>query len=72
MLGTEVRRNPRREQAMRVRLARGDGPPVATPNGAQGSHVLSSLIGADALAMIPAGEGMLAAGTVVGLEPLAA
>ncbi|MDQ6730318.1 MAG: molybdopterin molybdotransferase MoeA [Actinomycetota bacterium] len=72
VLGTDMRRNPRREQAVRVRLARGDGPPVATPNGAQGSHVLSSLVGADALAMIPAGEGTLAAGSLVGLEPLAA
>jgi molybdopterin molybdotransferase len=71
VLGTEVKRNPRREQAVRVRLERGDGPPVATPNGAQGSHILTSLIGADALAMIPAGEGTLTAGTVVALEPLA-
>jgi molybdopterin molybdotransferase len=71
VLGTEVKRNPRREQAVRVRLERGDGPPVATPNGAQGSHILTSLIGADALAMIPAGDGTLAAGTVVALEPLA-
>ncbi len=71
VLGAEVRRNPRREQAVRVRLERGDGPPVATPNGAQGSHILTSLIGADALAMIPAGEGTLAAGTAVTLEPLA-
>ena len=52
-------------------LALGAGPPVATPNGAQGSHILTSLLGADALAMIPAGEGVLAAGTVVALEPLA-
>jgi molybdopterin molybdotransferase len=71
VLGVEVRRNPRREQAIRVRLQRGDGPPVATPNGAQGSHVLTSLLGADALAMIPAGEGSLPVGTTVGLEPLA-
>ncbi|MGB9184745.1 MAG: gephyrin-like molybdotransferase Glp [Solirubrobacteraceae bacterium] len=71
VLGVEVRRNPRREQAIRVRLERGDGPPVATPNGPQGSHVLTSLIGADALAMIPAGEGALPAGSRVALEPLA-
>jgi molybdopterin molybdotransferase len=71
VLSTEVKRNPRREQAVRVRLEHGDGPPVATPNGPQGSHILTSLIGADALAMIPAGEGTLAAGTVVALEPLA-
>ena len=71
VLGVDVRRNPQREQAIRVVLARGAGPPVATPNGAQGSHILTSLLGADALAMIPAGDGVLAAGTVVALEPLA-
>ncbi len=71
VLGTDVRRRPHREQAMRVRLERGDGPPVATPNGAQGSHVLRSLLGADALAMIPAGDGLLSAGSLVALEPLA-
>lgn len=71
VLGVDVRRNPRREQAVRVRLKRGDGPPVATPNGAQGSHVLTSLIGAEALAMIPAGRGTLAAGSSVTLAPLA-
>jgi molybdopterin molybdotransferase len=54
-----------------VLLRRGEGLPMATPNGAQGSHILSSLIGADALAMIPAGEGSAPAGTVVTLEELA-
>jgi molybdopterin molybdotransferase len=44
---------------------------VAVLNGAQGSHILTSLIGADALAMIPAGDGVLAAGARVALEPLA-
>ena len=71
VLAQAVRRNARREVALRVRLERGDGPPVAVVNGAQGSHVLSSLVGADALAMIPPGEGTAAAGTRVALEPLA-
>ena len=71
VLAGDVRRNPRREMAIRVRLKRGDGPPVAVVNGGQGSHVLSSLVGADALAMIPAGDGILAAGSRVALEPLA-
>ncbi len=70
VLGVDVRRNPRREQAIRVRLARGEGRPVATPNGSQGSHILTSLVGADALAMIPEGEGSLTAGTVVALQEL--
>lgn len=69
-LGVPVRRNPRREQALRVRLERRDGELVAIPNGAQDSHVITSLIGADALALIPAGEGALEAGSVVALAPL--
>jgi molybdopterin molybdotransferase len=40
------------------------------PTGPQGSHVLSSLLGADALAIVPRGEGELAAGTEVLLEPV--
>jgi molybdopterin molybdotransferase len=71
VLGVAVARNPRREQAVRVRLERGQGPAVATPNGAQGSHILTSLVGADALAMIPAGPGEVPAGTTVKLEELA-
>ena len=71
VLGEDVRRNPGREQALRVRLEPRDGELVAVPNGAQGSHILTSLIGADALALIPIGEGSLAAGTRVHLEYLA-
>jgi molybdopterin molybdotransferase len=71
VLGADVRRNPRREQAVRVRLTPGDAGPVAVPNGAQGSHILTSLLGADALAMIPPGEGSLTAGTAVTLLALA-
>jgi molybdopterin molybdotransferase len=43
---------------------------VAIPNGPQGSHMISSLIGADFLALIPAGQGELEAGTVVPLVAL--
>ena len=70
-LAVDVRRNPRREQAVRVTLALSDDGLRATPNGAQGSHILSSLLGADALAMIPQGEGTLSAGTTVALRALA-
>ncbi|HLH64092.1 MAG TPA: gephyrin-like molybdotransferase Glp [Solirubrobacteraceae bacterium] len=71
-LATAVRRLSLRERAIRVRLEHdGAGPPFAHPNGAQGSHILSSLIGADALAMIPPGEGELPAGAIVALEALA-
>jgi molybdopterin molybdotransferase len=70
VLGVAVRRNPRREQALRVKLERRDGATVATPNGPQGSHVVTSLVGADALALIDRGEGPAEAGTTVPLAPL--
>jgi molybdopterin molybdotransferase len=69
-LAVGVTRNPRREQAIRVRVQRRDGALAVTPNGPQGSHLVTSLVGADALAFIPPGEGELPAGTVVGLEEL--
>jgi molybdopterin molybdotransferase len=70
VLATAVPRNPDREQAVRVRLERQNGRLVATPNGPQGSHIVTSLLGADALALIGAGEGELEAGATVTLEPL--
>jgi molybdopterin molybdotransferase len=71
VMGEPVRRNPLREQAVRVRLDRDGGQTVAYLNGPQGSHMLTSLLGADALAMIPAGEGALVPGAAVALEELA-
>ena len=71
VLATAVKRNPNREMALRVRLERLDGSTVALPNGPQASHIVSSLLGADALALIPAGEGEAPAGTRVRLAPLA-
>ncbi len=70
VLGTSVRRNPDREQAVRVRLERRNGQLVAMPTGPQGSHIVTSLLGADALAFVPAGEGQLEAGAAVALERL--
>jgi molybdopterin molybdotransferase len=70
VLGVAVARNPVREQAVRVRLERRDGQTVALPNGPQGSHIMTSLLGADALALIPPGPGELAAGSRVALEHL--
>jgi molybdopterin molybdotransferase len=69
-LGVAVARNRRRDQALRVRLERAEGRVLAIPNGPQGSHIVTSLVGADALALIPMGEGTLKEGTVVALEPL--
>jgi molybdopterin molybdotransferase len=42
----------------------------AEPTGPQGSHVLSSMIGAGALALVPAGQGELTAGRRVTVELL--
>ncbi len=70
-LGAAVKRNPRREQAVRVRLEDRDSSTIAIPNGPQGSHLVTSLVGADALAFIPAGEGELAPGAPVTVEYLA-
>jgi molybdopterin molybdotransferase len=44
----------------------------ARPLPRQGSHVLTSMLGADALALIPAGEGAMAAGERVDVELLEA
>ncbi len=71
VLGVDVMGNPRRDQMIRVRLADEGGVTRAYPNGAQGSHILTSLLGADALALIPSGEGGLPAGATVTLHALA-
>jgi len=59
-----------RTQALRVRLDGADGMLRATPTGPQGSHVTASLLSADALAFIPAGDGVAAAGEQVPVERL--
>ena len=68
LLGVDHARNPRREQALRVSLHDRPGGVTAMPTGAQGSHILSSLLDADALARIPIGEGVVAAGEEVALR----
>ncbi len=69
-LSEAVTRNPRREQAIRVSLRASPTGLWASPTGAQGSHIVTSLLGADALALVPAGSGRLEAGEEIGLEPL--
>jgi len=70
-LDQSVARNRRREQAVRVRLAAGhDGWRVSPTKGAQGSHVLTSMLGANALALIAPGEGEASAGELVEVELL--
>jgi molybdopterin molybdotransferase len=61
-LAEAIERHPDRDECVRVRI---DEAGAATPTGPQGSHILSSLLGADGLAVIPRGEGALGAGSVV-------
>ena len=70
MLAHPVARNLRREEAMRVRLRQTDEGLVAETTGEQGSHMLTSMLGADGLALIAPGDGELAAGEHVEVELL--
>src|SRR4051794_5146112 len=68
LLDVPVPRNANREEVVRCRLeTRDDGWHVA-PTKEQGSHVLTSMLGAGAYALVPAGEGELAAGSRVEIE----
>jgi molybdopterin molybdotransferase len=61
-LGEAVPRHADRDECVRVQI---DAEGVATLTGPQGSHVLSSLLHADGLAVIPRGEGLLEVGSAV-------
>jgi molybdopterin molybdotransferase len=65
-LAVPVERSPQRDECVRVSLRDG----VATPTGPQGSHVLTSMLGADGLAFVTRGEGEVAAGDVVEVEEI--
>jgi molybdopterin molybdotransferase len=68
ILDVGVPRNPNREEVVRCRIdARDDGWHVA-PTKEQGSHVLTSMLGAGAYALVPPGEGELPAGSRVAIE----
>ena len=55
MLADDVPRMERRDQAVRCGLTATDEGWLATPTGPQGSHVLTSMLGADALTVVEAG-----------------
>src|SRR5438067_3230163 len=57
VLDVPIGRSPAREQAVRCRLRTADDGWHVEPTKAQGSHVLTSMLGAGALALIPAGDG---------------
>jgi molybdopterin molybdotransferase len=58
----------KRAQFVRCRLQLRDDGWHARTTGEQGSHVLTSMLGADALALIPAGSGTVSAGERVEIE----
>ena len=70
VLDEPVARHGTREQAVRVSTEAGADGLRARPTGPQGSHILSSLLDADALLLVAPGEGELPAGERVELEPL--
>ena len=70
VLDGPVTRNPDRDEAVRCTLRMADDGWHANPTGPQGSHVISSMIGAGALAIVPAGEGDIAPGERVTVELL--
>jgi len=66
-----IARLPARDQAVRVRLELSGSGWLAHPTGPQGSHILTSMIAADALAVVAAGPGEALAGETVQVELLA-
>jgi molybdopterin molybdotransferase len=59
---------PGRAHAVRCRIELRDDAWHALTTGAQGSHILTSMLGVDALALIPAANGGVRAGEVVDIE----
>jgi molybdopterin molybdotransferase len=71
-LAAEVPRLPQRDQAVRCSLELTDDGWIATPTGPQASHILTSMLGADALAVVDAGPEPAPAGERVRIELLRA
>jgi molybdopterin molybdotransferase len=63
-------KQPGRAHAVRCRLSLGEAGWLAEPTGPQGSHILTSMLGADGLAMIPSASGSVSAGEQVEVELL--
>jgi molybdopterin molybdotransferase len=62
VLGADVTSPPHKRSYLRVRLTRDGAQWVASPTGAQGSHMISSIAAADGLAEVPEATTALAAG----------
>jgi molybdopterin molybdotransferase len=70
ILDAPYAKRPGRTHLVRCRLELRDDGWHATPTKEQGSHVLTSMLGADALAILPADRGDLGAGERVAIELL--
>jgi molybdopterin molybdotransferase len=70
-LAREVRRNARRDELLRARRIAGDGAVVLEPVTGQESHMIARAATADALVLVPRGEGTLPAGAAVSYLRLA-
>jgi molybdopterin molybdotransferase len=69
-LAAEVRMNDRRAQLARARIDAGGDELLLHPLSGQDSHMIVRSAAADALVLVPIGEGALAAGTAVRYLPL--
>jgi molybdopterin molybdotransferase len=70
ILAEEYPKKPGRAHAVRCRLELRDDGWHARPTGEQGSHILTSMLGADCLALIPTESGTVSAGERVRIEML--
>ncbi len=70
ILDTDYDKVPGRAHMIRCRLELRDDGWHATPTKDQGSHVLTSMLGADALAIVPSASGPVAAGERLRIELL--
>lgn len=69
-LARDQEKQPGRAHAVRCRLELDEEGWLATPTGPQGSHILSSMLGADCLALLPTESGPVQAGERVEIELL--
>lgn len=70
ILDEDYAKKPGRAHAVRCRLELAEDGWHARTTGEQGSHVLTSMLGAEALALIPTDSGSVSAGERVEIEPL--
>jgi molybdopterin molybdotransferase len=70
VMDRDYEKPPGRAHAVRCHVSAREDGWHAEPTGAQGSHILTSMLGADALAIIPSDTVVVSAGERVEVEPL--